>query len=64
MEYTDFKLTGIILHDKGGSYTGYFKEFPGAVAQEDTIEACKLSMLNALIFFLTLPKDGREVLDM
>jgi predicted RNase H-like HicB family nuclease len=46
------KLTGIVITAKSGGFTGYFAEFPEAIAEGNSEKEVQQNMLNALAIIL------------
>ena len=51
MNYTSI-LTEIIISAKEGGFTGYFAEFPGALAEGETVDELRVNMRESLNLIL------------
>lgn len=54
-------LTAVFLEDpEEGGFTGFFKEFPSAVAQGETQEEVQLNLFKALAYMLQFNREDSE----
>ncbi len=50
------KLHGVVIESQKGGYTGYFSEFPEAIAEGETEEEVRKNMFDALIEIISFKK--------
>ena len=51
------KLHGVLIESQEGGFTGYFSEFPEAIAEGETEEEVRKNMFDALIEILSYKKE-------
>lgn len=55
------KLTGIVIPGQSGGFTGYFAEFPEAIAEGNTEKEVQKNMIEALGIILEVRRAEAEV---
>lgn len=62
VEKPKVSLTAVFIEDPAdGGYTGFFKEFPSAVAQGETQEEVQRNLFKALSYMLRFNREDNEI---